>query len=116
MKSTTKRRAKAVYRLPTVAAFKQLPVAKRTLVFAKWLEQQPRDKTFNYADTQGCILATFGQALYGSSEVTAGGWAIHRIDCEYVDVFCASGRTADALSGCRTYGAASDRLQAALAK
>ncbi len=113
---TIKPRAKAVYRLPTVAAFKQLSVAKRTLVFAKWLEQQPRNKTFNYADTQGCILAAFGQALYGSPKVTAGGWTIYCVNREHVDVFRQSGRTADALSCCRTYGAASDRLQAALAK
>ncbi len=114
---TIKPRAKAVYRLPTVAAFKQLSVEQRTLVFAKWLERQPRRKTYDYADYGGCVLATFGQALYGSPHITAGGWAVHPRGRGKLDVFHGANPVANALNGSKTtYGAASDRVQAALAK
>ncbi len=58
--------------LPTAAAFKEMPLKERAILFGRWLEGQPREVTYDYMDLKGCALGQFAKALY-RNEMSFGG-------------------------------------------
>lgn len=61
---TPKRPARAVkraFKLPTLAAFKKLPLIERTKLFARWCATQTGE--YAYFSLNDCALARFAKAL-----------------------------------------------------
>ncbi len=73
-------------KLPSLAAFKALPLRKRTLLFRRWAAAQPARKTYDPDDNYDCALCQFGAAI-SSTQANAGG-KYFRIGNDHVQVLC----------------------------
>lgn len=49
--------------MPTIEAFRKLPLSKRKNIFAKWVKNQPKDKHYSYMSNKDCPISQFGRAL-----------------------------------------------------
>lgn len=107
---------KAKLKLPTLAAFKKLPLIERTKVFARWCAMQTGEYRFSNIDC--CPLAQFGTAImrkpaWGGSHDFIGAESSSREDIAVLDQY-AWGRHLIALDE-QTFPALTKRLKAHIA-
>ena len=70
VKSIKRAAKRPTVKLPTLAAFKELPLIERTKLFARFCRTQRGD--YAYMDTYDCALARFGKAM-STARVEASG-------------------------------------------
>jgi hypothetical protein len=54
---------KSSFKLPTLAAFKRLPLLERTKVFRDWAKTKPARETYNARSNSACALSQFALAF-----------------------------------------------------
>lgn len=117
-RSTTPRaRAKraATFSFPTATALSKLPLHKRSLLLLRFLRSKPRCATYDYLDNANCAMGQFAQGVYRSADVSAGPYTIRLDSNGGFDDRLRLIETSESVSEKpRTFGAAADRLAAAL--
>lgn len=101
-------------RLPHATAFAKLSLTKRTVLFIRWMEKQPRRREYEFFDIEMCPLAMFGKALFRLNERVIGGSnSVMKIGWDDVEenVVVFKDRQDQALRRNYTYGAATDALK-----